>query len=296
MMAKKCFWVALTMMCTLIFNVNAQNATLRQEFERVAKDADANPADWQKQYAAARMLINKESELYDQVAAGKYFERIYHLVADIQPVVPDSVFNEAGLTLMFNAINHQDFQNAIFYGDELKRYFQLKKDTESTTPMMVNTMAVMMQMASERPMAAADLLSEVQKELVRRQFQGVENTEVTMAMLYEQVFDEYLDFVKDKLLEVVIDGKPYVLIAAGEWNVEQSFVGWMVGEPNSKSVFFGEDGRVYDDLHGQMQSNFHWSEKDNGVDKSDDTNTRLIKVTPERRQQMIEAYKKYLKK
>ena len=63
MMAKKCFWVALTMMCTLTFNVNAQNATLRQEFERVAKDADANPADWQKQYAAARMLINKESEL-----------------------------------------------------------------------------------------------------------------------------------------------------------------------------------------------------------------------------------------
>lgn len=298
MISKKCFWVALTVMCALTLNVNAQNAneTLRQKYEQLAKDADANPTDWQKQYAAARMLINKETELYDQVAAGKYFERIYHLVTDINPVVPDSVFNEAGLTLMFNAINHQDFQNAIFYGDELKRYFHLKKDTETTTPMMVNTMAVMIQMASERPMAAADLLGEVQKELVSRQFQGVENTEVTMAMLYEQVFDEYLDFVKDKLLEVVIDGKSYVLIAGGDWNVEQPFVGWMAGEPDSKSVFLGEDGRVYDDLHGQIQSNFKWSEKDKGVVKSEETNTRLITVTPERRQQMIEAYKKYLKK
>ena len=52
----------------------------------------------------------------------------------------------------------------------------------------------------------------------------------------------------------------------------------------------------YDDLHGQFIFNFNWSEKDKAVVKSEDTNTRLITVTPERRQQMVEAYRKYLKK
>ena len=153
MMTKKCFWVALMVMCTFTLHMNGQNETLRQKYERLAKDADANPTDWKKQYEAAHMLIDKESELYDQIGAGKYYERIYHLVADVNPAVPDSVFTEAGITLMFNALNHQDFQNAIFYGDELKRFVRQKKDDQSAIPVMVNTMSVLMQMAIERPLA-----------------------------------------------------------------------------------------------------------------------------------------------
>ena len=299
MMTKKCFLGALMVMCALTLHVNGQNAneTLRQKYERLAKDADANPNDWQKQYDAAHMLIDKESELYDQIGAGKYYERIYHLVADVNPAVPDSVFTEAGITLMFNALNHQDFQNAIFYGDELKRFVRQKKDKKSAIPVMVNTMSVLMQMAIERPLAGADLLGEAQKDLVRLNFSGVENMDVTKVVLYEQVLDSYREFVKDKLLEVIIDGKPYVLIAEGLWNVEQPFMGWLADEPGGKTpIFLGEDGRVYDDLHGQILFNYNWSEKDKGVVKSEDTNTRLITVTPERRQQMIEAYRKYVNK
>ena len=97
-------------------------------------------------------------------------------------------------------------------------------------------------------------------------------------------------------MEVIIDGKPYVLIAEGLWNVEQPFMGWLADAPEGKTpVFLGEDGRVYDDLHGQILFNYNWSEKDKGVVKSEDTNTRLITVTPEQRQRYVEAYKNYLK-
>ena len=296
MFTKNLFWMALIVMGAVSINVSGQNETVRQKYERLAKEADANPTDWKKQYEAAHMLLDKNSELYDQIGAGKYYERIYHMVADINSVVPDSVFNEASITLMFNAMNHEDVPTTVFYGDELKRYTQLKNDKESTMPMLVNTMEIMLQLAQERPMSAGDMLSEVRKELTQRQFQGVENTDVTMAVIYEQIFDDYLEFAKNKLMEITLDGKPYVVIAQGAWNVEQPFMGWLADAPDSKMLFYGEDGRVYDDLHGQMLFNFHWSEESKAVVKSEDTNTRLITVTPEQRQKYVEAYRKYMKK
>ena len=200
------------------------------------------------------------------------------------------------MSLMFGAMNQQDAQKGMFYGDEWNRYVRVTKNEESTAPMMVNTMAVVLEMTMDRNMEAADRLNELRKELARRNFQGAENTDVMMAVLYEQVMEDYKAFAESKLLEIVIDGKPYVLIAKGTWNVELPFMGWMADVEDDKLVFYGEDGKVYDDLHGQIIFNFNWSEKDRAVVKSDDTNTRLITVTPERRQQMIEAYRKYKKK
>ena len=64
MKTKKTFWVALMVMCTMTLNMSGQNAneTLRQKYERLAKDADANPTDWKKQYEVAHILLDKESE------------------------------------------------------------------------------------------------------------------------------------------------------------------------------------------------------------------------------------------
>ncbi|MBR0045942.1 MAG: hypothetical protein IJP75_03535 [Bacteroidaceae bacterium] len=298
MFTKKLFWVALTVMCTLGLNMSGQNAneTLRQKYERLAKEADANPTDWQKQFEAAHMLLDKNSELYDQAGAGKYYERIYHLVADVNQTVPDSVCQEAFISLMFVALDQQNPERAMFYGDEMNRYVRVTNDEESTAPMLVNTMAVVLEMTMERNLEAADRLNELRKDLVRRNFQGTENTDVVMAMLYEQVMEDYKQFAENKLLEVIIDGKPYVLIAKGMWNVEYPFMGWMADVPDEKLVFLGEDGQVYDDLHGQILSNFNWSDKERAVVKSEETNTRLITVTPERRQQLVEIYKNYLNK
>lgn len=298
MKAKTIFWAALAMMSIMTANLNAQNAneTPQQKYERLAKAADADPTNWEKQMEAGHFLLDKNEGMYDQVGAMKYYERVYHLVADVNRAVPDSVFLEASIALMFTAMGQQDTKGAMFYGDELNRYVKVTNDEESTAPMTVNTMAVLLEMANGRNLEAADRLSEVRKELARREFQGVEHTEMLMAVLYDQVMDEYQEFAQDKLVEVTIDGKAYVILASGNWNVEQPLMGWMTDNKDSKTVFLGEDGVVYDDLHGQILFNFHWSEKDKAVVKSEDTNTRIITVTPERRQQLIEAYKKYLKK
>lgn len=116
-----------------------------------------------------------------------------------------------------------------------------------------------------------------------------------MVFLYDQVMNEYRDWIGDKLMEITIDGKPYVLLAMGAWNVEQPFMGWSADTPDAKTVFADENLKVYDDLHGAMEFNFNWDEKSKAVVKTAGTTARLITVTPEQRQRYVEAYKNYLK-
>ncbi len=298
MNTRKFFGVVLLLMCTVTLQMSGQNAneTLRQKYDRMEKDADANPTDWQKQYEVAQMLIQKDSELHDQEKANKFYERIYHLESDIKNVVPDSVFNEGCYILMLNAMNKSDIEKTVFYADELIRHAKLKNDMQNSFFIGANAIMAPIMIMLERSAGGLDKLLELRKIMEGRNGNGVENTDAMLAFFYDQTYNEYREWVADKLMEITIDGKPYVLIAMGDWNVEQPLMGWSVDKPDSKAVFIDENLKVYDDLHGAMQFNFNWDEKTTSIVKTENTTVRLITVTPERRQQMVEAYKKYLKK
>lgn len=298
MNTKKMIGVALMLMCAVTLQVSGQNAneTLRQKYDRMEKDADANPTDWQKQYAVAQMLIQKDSELHDQEKANKFYERIYHLVSDINDVVPDSVYNEGCYILMLNAMNKSDIEKTVFYAEELIRHAKLKNDMQNSFYIGANALMAPIMIMLERSAGGLDKLLELRKKIEERNYNGVENTDAMLAFFYDQTYNEYREWVADKLMEITIEGKPYVLIAMGDWNVEQPLMGWSVDKPDSKAVFIDENLKVYDDLHGAMQFNFNWDEKTTSIVKTANTTVRLITVTPERRQQMVEAYRKYLKK
>ena len=83
------------------------------------------------------------------------------------------------------------------------------------------------------------------------------------------------------------------MISKGDWNIEKPLVGWMQQSEGSPTVVFGEDGKVYDDKHGYMEYGFDYGK--NGIVPKEGVNMRLITVTPERRQQMVEAYRDYLR-
>jgi hypothetical protein len=297
MNTKKMIGVALMLMCAVTLQVSGQNAneTLRQKYDRMEKDADANPTDWQKQYAVAQMLIQKDSELHDQEKANKFYERIYHLVSDINDVVPDSVYNEGCYILMLNAMNKSDIEKTVFYAEELIRHAKLKNDMQNSFYIGANALMAPIMIMLERSAGGLDKLLELRKNIEERNYNGVENTDAMLAFFYDQTYSEYREWVSDKLMEINIEGKPYVLIAMGDWNVGQPFMGWSVDKPDNKVVLVDENLKVYDDLHGAMQFNFNWDEKTTSIVKTENTTVRLITVTPERRQQMVEAYKKYLK-
>lgn len=289
--------VALMLMCAVTLQVSGQNAneTLRQKYDRMEKDADANPTDWQKQYAVAQMLIQKDSELHDQEKANKFYERIYHLVSDINDVVPDSVYNEGCYILMLNAMNKSDIEKTVFYAEELIRHAKLKNDMQNSFYIGANALMAPIMIMLERSAGGLDKLLELRKNIEERNYNGVENTDAMLAFFYDQTYNEYREWVADKLMEINIEGKPYVLIAMGDWNVGQPFMGWSVDKPDNKVVLVDENLKVYDDLHGAMQFDFNWNEETTSIVKTANTTVRLITVTPERRQQMVEAYKKYLK-
>jgi hypothetical protein len=298
MNTKKMIGVALMLMCAVTLQVSGQNAneTLRQKYDRMEKDADANPTDWQKQYAVAQMLIQKDSELHDQEKANKFYERIYHLVSDINDVVPDSVYNEGCYILMLNAMNKSDIEKTVFYAEELIRHAKLKNDMQNSFYIGANALMAPIMIMLERSAGGLDKLLELRKNIEERNYNGVENTDAMLAFFYDQTYSEYREWVSDKLMEINIEGKPYVLIAMGDWNVGQPFMGWSVDKPDNKVVLVDENLKVYDDLHGAMQFDFNWNEETTSIVKTANTTVRLITVTPERRQQMVEAYKKYLKK
>ena len=295
MMIKNYFWMALMVMCAITLNMYGQNEDLRQKYDRLATDADAHPADWKKQYDVAQMLIKEGSELFDQEKAGKFYERIYHVASDVNAAVPDSAFYESTYILMLNAINQKNIQKALFYADEITRYGKLKNDPYNSFSISAAALAAPMMMMIERSAAGVDRIKELRKLLAGGHYEGVENTDVMMVFLYDQVMNEYRDWIGDKLMEITIDGKPYVLLAMGAWNVEQPFMGWSADTPDAKTVFADENLKVYDDLHGAMEFNFNWDEKSKAVVKTAGTTARLITVTPEQRQRYVEAYKNYLK-
>lgn len=298
MNTRKFFGAVLLLLCTVTLQMSGQNAneTLRQKYERLERDADANPTDWQKQYAVAQMLIQKDSELHDQEKANKFYERIYHIVSDINDVVPDSVYNEGCYILMLNAMNKSDIEKTVFYADELIRHAKLKNDMQNSFYIGANALMAPIMIMLERSAGGLDKLLELRKIMEERNYNGVENTDAMLAFFYDQTYSEYREWVADKLMEITIEGKPYVLIAMGDWNVEQPFMGWSVDKPDNKVVFVDENLKVYDDLHGAMQFNFSWDGQNTAIVKAENTTVRLITVTPERRQQMVEAYKKYLMK
>jgi len=79
-----------------------------------------------------------------------------------------------------------------------------------------------------------------------------------------------------------------------EWNIEKPFMGWKKDTDQESLYYCCDDGKITDELHGQMEFNFNY-DKD-GVMPKEGANARLITVTPEHRQQLVEAYRKYMKK
>jgi hypothetical protein len=81
----------------------------------------------------------------------------------------------------------------------------------------------------------------------------------------------------------------------GDWNIEKPLCRWMNKADENDVVAYGEDGTIIDDLHG-FQLEYSFLIKPEGVVPKENTNGKLISVTPERRQELIKAYRNYLKK
>ena len=296
--------LAFAFCCAMATAVNAQTAETESKMDkylRLSKEADENPTNWQAQLEVGHILLDKESGVYNQSRAAKYYERIYQQAVGVNKEVPDSVFLESVVMLMTVATDKKDVNKVLFYIDELMRADKIGMNINRDYVTSYNVMAIVFNLMNNNAAKALCNIQDARKLLIADKKVGIDYSDPMTVMLYENLLSEYRKSYGDKLTELTLDGKKYVIIANGSWNVEMPLMGWLGGLGNdggdkSKELklFYGEDGKVYDDMHGEMNYGFNYT-KDGFVPK-EGYNVRMITPTPEQRQKMVDAYHSYMKK
>ena len=283
------------MACFAAMGVNAQTEEPESKIEkmlRLTKTANENPTDWKAQLEAGHFLLDKENGMYNQSQAEKYYERIYHLATDYNKEIPDSIIREAGVMLMTVATDKKNVDKALFYVDELLHAQKVGVDIPDE---YMNSFAFWGMLYSMEDMVKPlAYMMNLRERLTANKTPGIEYTDVFTTVLFERLIGKYRDMFGDKVMELTFDGKKYIMISKGDWNIEKPLVGWMQEAEGSPTVVYGEDGKVYDDKHGYMEYGFDYGKK--GIVPKEGLNMRLITVTPEHRQKMVEAYRNYMKK
>jgi hypothetical protein len=292
---RKIFLLA-AFVCFAALSVSAQTEESESKTEkmlRLTKTANENPTDWKAQLEAGHFLLDKEKGVYNQSQAEKYYERIYHLATDYNKEIPDSVIRETGFMLMSVAADKKNFDKALFYIDAMTHVRRVGVDISDDYMNSIDVCGIMYSMIKEDMVKPLAYIMNIRERLTKNKTPGIEYTDVLTTILFERLMEKYKDMFGDKVMELTLDDKKYIMISKGDWNIEKPLVGWMQKEEGSPMVLYGEDGKVYDDKHGKMEYGFDWYK--NGVVPKEGVNMRLITVTPERRQQMVEAYRNYLK-
>ena len=300
---KKILMTLAAVLCCFI-SVNAQTTETESNSERylrLSKEADENPTDWKAQMEVVYILTDKNSGFYNQQRATRYLERICHTATDYNKEVPDSVLRLSLVTLITLAFDKKDLDKTLFYIDELKHAKKVGVEISNLDIICQDGVGVVIHLVKNDMLQALSNMMEMRQLVTEDKMSGIEYTDVMTAMLFDNLYGQYQKMFGDKLLEITIDGKKYIIIAMKKWNIEKPLMGWM-GEMNGDddddddetTLAYGEDGKVYDELQGQMDYSFKFDK--NGLVPQEGYNTRLITVTPEQRQQLVEAYHKYLKK
>ena len=284
--------------CFAAMNVNALTAETESKNEkmlRLTKAADENPADWKAQWEAGRFLLGKEKK-NNLSQAEKYYERLFPLATAFKKEIPDSVILEAGLMLIGAAGDKKDFDKALFYVDEMLRAPKVGMEIGDGYLNVMDFWGIVYSMIKEDMVRSLAYMMDFRERLAKGNNPGIENTDMTTILLFEKLIEKYNNMFGDILVEMTFDNKKYIVISMDDWNIEKPLMGWMKEtEGDQESLYYCcDDGTVTDDLHGEWNFSFNY-DKD-GFKQEDATNTRLITVTPERRQQLVEAYRKYMKK
>ena len=297
--------LAFAFCCAMTTAVNAQTAETESKMDkylRLSKEADENPTNWQAQLEVGHILLDKESGVYNQSRAAKYYERIYQQAVGVNKEVPDSVFLESVVMLMTVATDKKDVNKVLFYIDELMRADKIGMNINRDYVTSYNVMAIVFNLMNNNAAKALCNIQDARKLLIADKKVGIDYSDPMTVMLYENLLSEYRKSFGDKLPELTLDGKKYIIIAMNQWNVEMPLMGWFggVGDDGDDEraevlkLFYGEDGKVYDDIHGEMIYSFNCNK--DGFVPQEGYNVRMITVTSEQRQKMVDAYHGYMKK
>ncbi len=299
----KTFFFLMALACMTCLNASAQTTeseTRAERYLRLSNNADANPADWQAQLEVAHILADPNSGFHNPSRVTRYFERIFRQATDINREIPDSVIREAGLVLMTQANARKDAVKTLYYIDELIRFEKSLAEPNFSSLTTCDTFGYLISLITRNNIKALSYIEDLRQYAVKNNLPGVEHTDMVTALFYDKVLNDYRNLFGDKLIEVTVEGKKYIIVAISKWNIEMPFQGWSgflsVEEEKDKStpLFYGDDGKIHDDVHGETKFGFLNAQGYDGIIPQEGTCMRLVSVDPEKRQKMVKAYRDYL--
>lgn len=284
----------------LCLNITAEDEGMKDVVAQVnplLKTANAEPRDWKAQLDVVEALRKPDGGFYDTKLAAQCYERVLKYMNERFFEIPDSTIGEAVVTVITAITADQQYTpdiltQCLIYIDELRL---LREGGINISDIRMNSadgMASIYAMMQEKPEKALAYLLSMRERAEKMNLPGLENADAFTAFLFNMVVDDYLEKFGDKVPELTMNGHTYTILGMGHWDIEKPLLRWMTEADEYEFIAIDENGVITSDLgEGSMQFNFICNEQ--GIKPSKDTNFRLVNITPERRQELLQAYRKY---
>ena len=300
--------------------VNAQEAESPiKKGERLAKAADDAPQDWKKQYDAAEFYLNESKGTPNTILAEKYVTRALE-IAKGQTVKRDTILGKSLELMSAIGMYNKNVDQMIGYYDQAIRAYvdELGYQNAAIPPRIAFFASMKWMLNSMGAYAYGDIDA---LKLLREAFQlnnqlpegqraeGMEDAETLYALSHEILMAEHKQLMKDKvwLWTDQADGKTYTILAFDDWTVDQPaglMATMFVDNQNGKNesdfkyclVLMDEQGNITVRKPTEFVWNVNFNQKGNAFRLSDKTNLRVVSITSEKHQQIIDAFHQFEKK
>ena len=299
--------------------VNAQEAESPiKEGERLAKAADEAPQDWRKQFDAGCFYLNSSNDSLDLMRAEKFAARAIE-IAQRQTERRDTILGKSLELMAFIGMTKNNPNQFLRYYDmAIRAYVDELGPKNAAIPPRIAMLATYkwLRFAVDGfPYGDAEAARDFREALILNQqlpegqrAEGMEDAMTVYALSLETLMAELKLLMKDRVWVWFdkADEKAYFILAFDDWTVEQS-VGFMAtvhcNIRNGKKsdfkhgfVLMDEQGNITERKPTEFAWNVKCNQTGNAYNLDENSNLRVVSVSAEKRQQIIDAFHKFEKK
>ena len=320
-MKKMMMTLAAVLCCAMTTTVvNAQEAESPiQKRERLVKAADDAPQDWKKQYDAAEFYLNESNGTPNTILAEKYATRALE-IAQSQTVKRDTILGMTLKLMTTLGMYNKNFEQMIgSYDQAIRAYVDELGYQNAAIPPRIAFLASlkwMLHSSGAYVYGDADAVKTLREAFILnnqlpegQRAEGMEDAETIYALSHEMLMAEHKQLMKDKvwLWTDQADGKTYTIWAFDDWTVDQpaGFMATMfIDNQNGKKapdfkhgfVLMDEQGTITERKPTEFAWDVNFNQKGNAFRLTDQTNLRVVSITSEKHQQIIDAFHQFEKK
>ena len=320
-MKKMMMTLAAVLCCAMTTTVvNAQEAESPiQKRERLVKAADDAPQDWKKQYDAAEFYLNESNGTPNTILAEKYATRALE-IAQSQTVKRDTILGKTLELMTTLGMYNKNFEQMIgSYDQAIRAYVDELGYQNAAIPPRIAFLASlkwMLHSSGAYVYGDADAVKTLREAFILnnqlpegQRAEGMEDAETIYALSHEMLMAEHKQLMKDKvwLWTDQADGKTYTIWAFDDWTVDQpaGFMATMfIDNQNGKKapdfkhgfVLMDEQGTITERKPTEFAWDVNFNQKGNAFRLTDQTNLRVVSITSEKHQQIIDAFHQFEKK